>query len=180
MFFPSPALFFLRLGQAIGHILKKKSHKKEHKTSVLIGKDTRISGYMIEQALSSGLNSMGVRVKLTGPLPSPGIGFVARNMRVDAGIVISASHNPYFDNGVKIFNKEGFKISCKLEKELETLALEEKFDASSLSPSSEIGRTRRIDDASGRYIVHVKGHLSPLSHLGRLKNCVGLRQWSGL
>lgn len=160
--FPITSEFLLHLGQAIGYLLKEKPFRKGHKHSVLIGKDTRISGYMIEQALSSGLNSMGVHVKMTGPLPTPGISFVAQNMRVDAGIVISASHNPYEDNGVKIFDENGFKISHTIEKKLEFLALQAHFDKS-LVPSLKLGRTRRIDDAVGRYIVHVKGTF-PLSH----------------
>ncbi|MCB0357367.1 MAG: phosphoglucosamine mutase, partial [Bdellovibrionales bacterium] len=117
--------------------------------------DTRISGYMLEQALSSGFNSMGVRVHLTGPLPTPGIGFLARNMRADAGIVISASHNAYGDNGIKIFGADGFKIPSEMEREIEHLIFNEDLNALLVEPA-QIGRTRRIDDAVGRYIVYVK------------------------
>lgn len=141
----------LKVGQALGVLLKRKYKNKEH--SVLIGKDTRISGYMLEQALASGLNSMGVWVQLTGPLPTPGIGFLAQNMRVSAGVVISASHNPYHDNGIKIFFDDGFKISSQDEQEIETLVfsgIPKDFK------SKEIGRTRRIVDAAGRYIVFAK------------------------
>ena len=95
----------------MGYILRQQPKRKGSGRTVLIGKDTRISGYMLEQALSSGFNSMGVRVHLTGPLPTPGIGFLARNMRADAGIVISASHNAFGDNGIKIFGADGFKNS---------------------------------------------------------------------
>ena len=108
--FPILPEIILKVGQALGFILTQKSTKNK-KQMVLIGKDTRLSGYMLEQALASGLNSMGVWVQLTGPLPTPGIGFLAQNMRADAGVIISASHNLYQDNGIKIFGADGFKIS---------------------------------------------------------------------
>ncbi len=149
----------IRIGQAIGYLLQKqKLPWKTKDRKVVVGKDTRLSGYMIEQALSSGLNSMGVHVQLVGPLPTPGIGFLTRNMRASAGIVISASHNAYQDNGIKVFGFDGFKISEEMEKEIERLVLHE--DLTRLLPeSSEIGRTRRIDDAQGRYILYVKNTL---------------------
>lgn len=145
----------LKVGQALGLLLRQMPHRKGDKRMVLIGKDTRLSGYMVEQALSSGLNSMGVGVQLTGPLPTPGIGFLARNMRVDAGVIISASHNAYHDNGIKIFGADGFKIPDSMEKEIERLVGMEDLSAH-LADSGEIGRTRRIDDAAGRYIVFAK------------------------
>ena len=129
---------------------------------VLIGKDTRLSGYMLEQALASGLNSMGVWVQLTGPLPTPGIGFLARNMRASAGVVISASHNPYEDNGIKFFDANGFKISRDMEQKVESLVFSGELD-NMVAPSDQVGRSRRIDDAAGRYIVHVKNTF-PLNH----------------
>ena len=154
--FPMTPDQVMRVGQAMGYLLKKNSpQRKGRPRMVLIGKDTRLSGYMLEQALSSGLNSMGVAVTLTGPLPTPGIGFLARNMRADAGIVISASHNAYFDNGIKIFGADGFKIADTMEREIERLVAEVDM-SSQLAESSEIGRTRRIDDAAGRYVVFVK------------------------
>ena len=150
-FFPVTPDIALKVGQALGLLLKEK-YPEEKQHVVLIGKDTRLSGYMLEQALASGLNSMGVWVQLTGPLPTPGIGFLAQNMRVSAGLVISASHNPYHDNGIKIFFSDGFKISTAEEKQIEKLVF-----SKTLSPSSqEIGRTRRIVDAAGRYIVFAK------------------------
>jgi phosphoglucosamine mutase len=116
---------------------------------------------MVEMALASGLNSMGVDVQLLGPLPTPGIGYLTRNMRADAGVVISASHNPYKDNGIKIFGPDGFKISEHMEKEIEKLVLH--HDLNKLLPVSEkVGRSKRIDDAAGRYIVYVKSTF-PLS-----------------
>ena len=152
--FPVQPEIILKVGQALGFLLMRQK-KSSNPPMVLIGKDTRISGYMLEQALASGLNSMGVWVQLTGPLPTPGIGFLARNMRASAGVVISASHNPYYDNGIKIFNADGFKISKKMEEEIESLVFSESLNKSS-AVSDQIGRSRRIDDAIGRYIVHVK------------------------
>ena len=145
----------------MGYLLRK-NHKGKKAPMVLIGKDTRLSGYMLEQALASGLNSMGVWVQLTGPLPTPGIGFLARNMRTAAGVVISASHNPYHDNGIKIFDANGFKISRDMEEEIESLVFSDELDGL-IASSDKVGRSRRIDDAAGRYIVHVKNSF-PLNH----------------
>ena len=153
----------VKIGQAIGlllqrNILKSTSPNKK----VVIGKDTRLSGYMIEQALTSGLNSMGIFVQQVGPLPTPGIGYLTRTMRASAGIVISASHNPYLDNGIKIFGSDGFKIPEAVEKEIERLVFEEDL-TKLLPPSREVGRTKRIEDAQGRYIVYAKNTF-PLEH----------------
>lgn len=145
----------LKVGQALGYMLRQMPGRKGDKRMVLIGKDTRLSGYMVEQALASGLNSMGVGVQLTGPLPTPGIGFLARNMRVDAGVIISASHNAFYDNGIKIFGADGFKIPDTMEKEIERLVQMEDL-TSHLAGSTDIGRSHRIDDAAGRYIVFAK------------------------
>lgn len=153
--FPMTPDVVLKVGQALGHLLQNSPQRQGHKRTVLIGKDTRLSGYMLEQALASGLNSMGVGVQLTGPLPTPGIGFLARNMRVDAGVIISASHNPYSDNGIKIFGADGFKIPDSMEREIEAL-VEGGPLTDRLAEGASIGRTRRIDDAAGRYIVYVK------------------------
>lgn len=158
--FPVQPEIILKVGQAMGLLLRKKN--KNHTPMVLIGKDTRLSGYMLEQALASGLNSMGVWVQLTGPLPTPGISFLARNMRADAGVVISASHNQYEDNGIKFFDEKGFKFSKEMEQKIEELVFSDQL--SSFIPSSDqIGRSRRIDDAAGRYIVYVK-NVFPLNH----------------
>ena len=153
--FPILPEIILKVGQALGFVLLqgKMGQKSNKKKMVLIGKDTRLSGYMLEQALASGLNSMGVWVQLTGPLPTPGIGFLAQNMRVDAGVIISASHNLYQDNGIKIFGADGLKISFELEQEIENLVFSGPLQSIA---DNEVGRTRRIDDASGRYIVFVK------------------------
>lgn len=151
--FPMLPEVVTKIGQAVGYILKKKYPNSPIK--VVIGKDTRLSGYMIEQALASGLNSMGVFVQLVGPLPTPGIGYLTRTMRAAAGIVISASHNPFEDNGIKIFGSDGFKIADEMEKEIEKLVLNEDL-TKFLPESAEIGRTKRIEDSQGRYIVYVK------------------------
>ncbi len=153
--FPMTPEVVLKVGQALGMLLRQSPRRAGHKPMVLIGKDTRLSGYMVEQALASGLNSMGIGVQLTGPLPTPGIGFLARNMRVDAGVIISASHNPYDDNGIKIFGADGFKIADSMEREIERI-VDEVDIARHLAKGEDIGRTRRIDDAAGRYIVYAK------------------------
>lgn len=153
--FPMTPDLVMKVGQAIGYWLRHQPNRKGDRRMVLIGKDTRLSGYMVEQALAAGLNSMGVHVQLTGPLPTPGIGFLARNMRVDAGIIISASHNPFHDNGIKIFGADGFKIDESAERGIESLVATMDFNHHLADPA-ELGRTRRIDDATGRYIVYVK------------------------
>jgi phosphoglucosamine mutase len=153
--FPITPDLIMKVGQAVGHWLKHQPSRKGDRRMVLIGKDTRLSGYMVEQALASGLNSMGVHVQLTGPLPTPGIGFLARNMRADAGIIISASHNPFHDNGIKIFGANGFKIDESVEREIERVVSTVDLNQHLAAPT-QLGRTRRIDDATGRYIVYVK------------------------
>ncbi len=154
--FPMLPDVVVRVGQAIGYLIRTKKISSPSVTNkVVIGKDTRLSGYMIEQALSSGLNSMGINVQLVGPLPTPGIGYLARTMRAASGIVISASHNAYQDNGIKIFGPDGFKLDDVLEKEIERLV--QNVDLTKLlPPSKDVGRTRRIEDAQGRYIVYAK------------------------
>lgn len=149
--FPITPDIVLKLGQALGFVLRR----KEEVPKVVIGKDTRLSGYMVEQCLAAGLNSMGVQVQLIGPLPTPGIGFLATNMRASAGIVISASHNPFHDNGIKIFGPDGFKISDEEELEIESLVFHQDMNKL-LRSHGQIGRTKRIDDALGRYLVYVK------------------------
>ncbi len=149
----------LRLGRALAYVLKHRPGR--HK--ILIGKDTRLSGYMLETAMASGICSMGVDVLLVGPVPTPGIAFLTRSLRADAGVVISASHNPFQDNGIKIFSHDGFKLPDEVEGEIEALVLEEKIDH--LRPTAlEIGKAFRVDDALGRYNVFVRStfphHLS--------------------
>ena len=141
----------LRLGRAVAYVSKRSPRR--HK--ILIGKDTRLSGYMLEQAMASGICSMGVDVLLVGPLPTPGIAFLTRTLRADAGVVISASHNPFQDNGIKFFSPAGFKLPDDLEAEIERLVVSDSIDA--LRPTAtEIGKAFRIDDAIGRYNVFAK------------------------
>jgi phosphoglucosamine mutase len=141
----------LAIGRATAYICRR--HDKRHR--IVIGKDTRLSGYMIENALTAGICSMGVDVLLLGPLPTPGIAFTTCSMRADAGIVISASHNPYQDNGIKIFSGSGFKLSDEDEAEIEMLVSSGKIN--DIRPTAaEVGRATRIDDAIGRYIVFCK------------------------
>ncbi|MDL1966346.1 MAG: phosphoglucosamine mutase [Candidatus Desulfofervidus auxilii] len=146
----------MQVGRALAYVIKKHSHR--HK--VIIGKDTRLSGYMIETALSAGICSMGVDVFLIGPLPTPGIAFLTTNMRADAGVVISASHNPYDDNGIKFFARNGFKLPDEMEIEIEKLVLAKNNYIDTIRPTAtEIGKAFRIEDAIGRYIVFLKNTL---------------------
>jgi len=140
--------FILRLAHAVGRVLKK----NEPRPTVLIGKDTRISGYMLESALESGFNSAGVDVVLLGPLPTPGVAYLTRAQRASLGVVISASHNPFADNGIKFFSAKGTKLSDAWELAVEA-ALEE---PPVWSQSANLGKTRRLDDAAGRYIEFCK------------------------
>ena len=142
----------LRLGRAVAHVFRRSPRR--HK--ILIGKDTRVSGYMLETAMASGICSMGVDVLLAGPIPTPGIAFLTRSLRADAGAVISASHNPFQDNGIKFFASTGFKLPDEVEAEIETLVVGGGID--DLRPTAEeIGKAYRIDDALGRYNVFAKG-----------------------
>jgi phosphoglucosamine mutase len=141
----------MQLGRATAHIFKN----REGRHRIVIGKDTRLSGYMLETALASGVCSMGVDVLLVGPLPTPGIAFITNSMRADAGVVISASHNPFYDNGIKIFSEDGFKLPDALEAQIEELIFSNSIN--SLRPTAkEIGKAYRIEDAVGRYVVFLK------------------------
>ena len=141
----------LRLGRALAHVSKRSPHRHR----ILIGKDTRLSGYMLEQALAAGITSMGVDVELIGPLPTPGIANITTSMRADAGAVISASHNPYQDNGIKFFWRDGFKLPDQTEAQLEELVASGQIDE--IRPTADkVGKAFRLDDARGRYIVFLK------------------------
>jgi len=153
--YPMTTEIAMQLGRAVAFLVKQQKTDREHSPRIVIGKDTRLSGYMIENALASGICSMGVNVLLVGPLPTPGIAFITTGMRADAGVVISASHNPFQDNGIKIFSGNGFKLPDKEEAIIEDLIFSEKMD--SLRPvAEEVGKAARIDDARGRYIVFLK------------------------
>jgi phosphoglucosamine mutase len=148
---PMTAETAMQLGRAAAHIFK--NGNRRHR--LVIGKDTRLSGYMLENALVAGICSMGVDVLQVGPLPTPGIAFITASMRADAGVVISASHNPYQDNGIKFFSRDGFKLPDELEMRLERLVVSTEIDA--LRPiAAEVGKAFRIDDAVGRYVVFLK------------------------
>lgn len=163
---PITADFILKLGWAVGKVLSERvKHPK-----VLIGKDTRISGYMIESALQAGLSAAGVNVHLLGPMPTPGIAYLTRAFRGNLGIVISASHNPYQDNGIKFFSSEGFKIT-----EDDEMAIETKLSQPLTTATTRgLGKSRRIDDAAGRYIEYCKGTIPrgvSLEHLKIVIDC---------
>ncbi len=149
---PMTAEFALRLGRAAGHVLTR---HLDHKPHILIGKDTRLSGYMIESALCAGLTAQGMNVLLVGPVPTPAVAYLTRSLRADSGVMLSASHNPAGDNGIKFFGADGFKLPDDIEMEIET-ALD---DLPSLPDAMEIGKAVRVDDARGRYIEFLKASL---------------------
>ena len=151
----------MRVGQAAG----AKFLRGEHKHRVLIGKDTRLSGYMIENALTAGFTSVGMDVVQVGPMPTPAVAMLTRSMRADLGVMVSASHNPFYDNGIKLFGPDGYKLSDADEVEIEGL-----LDiAPVLAPPPGIGRARRIDDAQGRYINSIKATFPDRMRLDGLK-----------
>lgn len=149
--YPMTSEIAMQVGRAMA--FKVKGSNRKHR--IVIGKDTRLSCYMLENALAAGICSMGVDVLLVGPLPTPGIAFITTSMRADAGIVISASHNPFQDNGIKIFSNDGFKLPDEVELDIEDLMFSTRMET--LRPTAEeIGKAARIDDAKGRYIVFLK------------------------
>jgi phosphoglucosamine mutase len=157
---PVTAETALKLGRAAAHVFKnlESQPRGREKHKIVIGKDTRLSGYMLENALSSGILSMGVDVLFIGPLPTPGVAYVTRSLRADAGIVITASHNAYDDNGIKFFHADGYKLDDAIEGRIEELVFSGEIE--SIRPSAhEIGKAVRIDDALGRYIEYAKSSL---------------------
>jgi len=160
---PMTAETALRVGLAAGRIFTRGKHRHR----VVIGKDTRLSGYMVEPALVAGFISVGMDVFIVGPMPTPAIAMLTRSMRCDLGVMISASHNPYHDNGIKLFGPDGFKLSDQVEAEIE--ALIDKPDGRHLAPPEKFGRAKRIDDAEGRYIEFVKATIPGDRTLGGLK-----------
>jgi len=174
--FPMTSEIAVAVGRAIAHVLQNntiksgkssmpiglkplESSRPIRRAKIVIGKDTRLSGYMIEQALTSGICSMGADAIMIGPLPTPGVAFVTQSMRADAGIMISASHNPFYDNGIKIFAGDGFKLPDHLESEIEKLIYDPTFGVA-LPTGDLLGRAKRIDDVHGRYIVQLKSLFS--------------------
>ena len=150
--YPMTPHMALALGQAIAHVFRGRGRGRRR---VLIGKDTRLSGYMFEDALASGICSMGVNVIQVGPMPTPALAFLTEDMRCDAGVMISASHNEYRDNGIKFFGADGFKLEDEIEERIEALVGSRELDGQLCAPD-EIGGARRIDDAEGRYVVFLK------------------------
>ncbi len=162
--YPMTSEMALKVGRAAGYIFQK----EDRSHSILIGKDTRQSGYLIEYALTAGLCSMGVNVLLVGPLPTPGVSYIMRSLRADAAIMISASHNLFQDNGIKFFGRDGFKIADEVEDEIERLVASAEMDE--IRPTGEeIGVARRIDDAVGRYIEFAKASFPKGMRLDGLK-----------
>ena len=154
---PVTAETALKLGRAAGHVFKnlESQSRGRGRHRIVLGKDTRLSGYMLENALSSGILSMGVDVLFIGPLPTPGVAYVTRSLRADAGIVITASHNPYDDNGIKFFRADGYKLDDKIEYQRESLVFSGEIET--IRPTADaIGKAVRIDDALGRYIEYAK------------------------
>ncbi len=148
---PMTSEMALQLGRAIAYVFKKEARRHR----IVIGKDTRLSGYMLESAMMAGICSMGVDALMVGPLPTPGIAFITSSMRADAGVVISASHNPYQDNGIKFFSRDGLKLPDEVELQIEKFIFEN-HDPSHRPTASEVGKAYRVDDAIGRYVVFAK------------------------
>jgi phosphoglucosamine mutase len=154
---PVTAETALKLGRAAAHVFKnlESQARDRGRHKIVVGKDTRLSGYMLENAISSGILSMGVDVLFIGPLPTPGVAYATRSLRADAGIVITASHNPYADNGIKFFRADGYKLDDKIEDQIEHLVFSGEIE--NIRPTAdEIGKAVRIDDALGRYIEFAK------------------------
>lgn len=162
--FPMTPDFAMKLGWAAGQVLGA-----EGVSEVLIGKDTRASGYMLESAMEAGFSAAGVNIALVGPLPTPAIAYLATTFRAHAGVVISASHNPFYDNGIKLFAKSGLKLTDEQEQEIE-LWLDRAFEEGMTCVSSEkLGKARRVDDAAGRYIEYCKSHFPGQQNLNGLR-----------
>ncbi len=145
----------LQIGRALAYTCTEYHREKGTRPRIIIGKDTRLSGYMLENALTAGITSMGVDVLLLGPIPTPAVAFITQSMRADAGVMISASHNPYFDNGIKIFGRTGYKLPDEMEEEIEDLVLSGRIN-NVRALAKEVGKAKRIDDAMGRYIEFCK------------------------
>jgi len=163
--YPMTTDLALKVGCAAAHIFKSRHRRPK----IIIGKDTRLSGYMIEYAITAGICSMGVDALLVGPLPTPGIAFITGSMRADAGIVISASHNPHEYNGIKIFGSDGYKLPDEMERVMEEIIASGEIETLQRPAAADIGRARRIDDAQGRYIVYLKNTFPRAQTLEGLK-----------
>jgi len=171
---PVTAETALKLGRAAAHIFTKlnpREHPAGARPKIVLGKDTRLSGYMLENALVAGITSLGVDVLIIGPLPTPGVAYITRSLRADAGIVLSASHNPYEDNGIKFFRLDGYKLDDQIEQQIEDLVFSGEID--SIRPTAgKIGRARRIDDALGRYVEFAKASFPRSMSLEKMRIAV--------
>jgi len=162
--YPMTAEVALQLGRALAYVIKYGPGRSR----IVVGKDTRLSGYLLEYAITAGICSMGVDVLLLGPMPTPGIAFITHSMRADAGVVISASHNPYQDNGIKFFKGDGFKLPDEIEAHIESLLAQPEFEETRPT-GTEIGQAFRIDDARGRYLSYLKSTFPKELELDGLK-----------
>jgi phosphoglucosamine mutase len=165
----------MRLAMATGVYFRPQSHTNR----ILVGKDTRRSGYMIENAIVSGLTAVGYDVIQIGPMPTPAVAFLTENMRCDAGIMISASHNPYYDNGIKFFDAEGNKLNREIEERIEAIYQDDEAIARAQKTGKEIGKSKRIDDVIGRYIVHIKNSFPRSLSLAGLRVVVDCANGAG-
>src|SRR5580765_7209858 len=158
---PVTAETALKLGRAAAHVITQfgRGHGRANpRPTIALGKDTRQSGYMLEDALAAGLMSLGVDVFQVGPLPTPGVAYITRSLRCDAGIVLTASHNPYEDNGIKFFRHDGYKLDDEIEQRIENLVFSGEIET--IRPTAgKIGQAKRIDDALGRYVEHAKASI---------------------
>jgi phosphoglucosamine mutase len=178
---PITAETALKLGRAAAHVftqLNPRTLPAGVRPKIVLGKDTRLSGYMLENALVAGITSLGVDVLLIGPLPTPGVAYITRSLRADAGIVLSASHNPYEDNGIKFFRHDGYKLDDKIEQQIEQLVFTGEID--SVRPTAgKIGRATRIDDALGRYVEFAKASFPRGMSLEKMRIAVDVANGAG-
>jgi phosphoglucosamine mutase len=178
---PVTAETALKLGRAAAHVfttLNPQAHPAGLRPKIVLGKDTRLSGYMLENALVAGITSLGVDVLLIGPLPTPGVAYITRSLRADAGIVLSASHNPYEDNGIKFFRHDGYKLDDEVERRIEDLVFSGEID--SIRPTAKkIGRATRIDDALGRYVEYAKASFPRGLSLEKMRIAVDVANGAG-
>ncbi|MBA3833627.1 MAG: phosphoglucosamine mutase [Chthoniobacterales bacterium] len=178
---PVTAEIALKLGRAAAHVFTKlnpRAHAEGLRPKIVLGKDTRLSGYMLENALVAGITSLGVDVLLIGPLPTPGVAYITRSLRADAGIVLSASHNSYEDNGIKFFRHDGYKLDDAIERQIEQLVFTGEID--SVRPTAQkIGRATRIDDALGRYVEFAKASFPRKLSLEKMRIAVDVANGAG-
>ena len=172
--FPMTAEIAMQVGMAAGLSFQRGNHRHR----VVLGKDTRLSGYMIENAMVAGLCAAGMDVFLLGPIPTPAVAMLVRSLRADIGVMISASHNPYFDNGIKLFGPDGYKLSDEIEERIESML--DKDIELALANSDGLGRAKRVDGVHDRYIEFAKRTLPRSMSLSGLQDRRRLRQWRRL